>query len=237
VSFEVLQHRSQISSARKELERRGVSQLRSPFGRVLRKLSHSQQIGVGDRVKSWDVLKSLQFLEQQVTPDAAVLDIGCFACELLPALHEAGFSNLSGVDLNPDVARMPYEDAIHYEVANFMQTPFDAASFAAITAISVIEHGYHQRRLLSEISRLLAPGGYFVASFDYWPEKIDTTGVTFFDIEWLIFSRDEVDSMLAEASRYGLHPVGQIVQIAGDRTISCAGKRYTFAWLALRKDE
>lgn len=43
---------------------------------------------------------------------------------------------------------MPHADAIHYEVADFMQTPFDDESFGAVTAISVNEHGLNSRRLL-----------------------------------------------------------------------------------------
>ncbi len=116
-----------------------------------------------------------------------------------------------------------------------MHTPFADGSFRAITAISVIEHGFDGTALLSEVSRLLAPGGYFIASFDYWPEKIDTTGTTFFDMSWTIFSREEVDDFIALAARHGLEPVGEREYDAASAPIRCGGKDYTFAWLVLGK--
>ena len=42
----------------------------------------------------------------------------------------------------PKLVAMPYREAIHYEVGNFMKTPFPNESFKAITSISVIEHGF-----------------------------------------------------------------------------------------------
>jgi SAM-dependent methyltransferase len=57
-----------------------------------------------------------------------------------------------------------------------MHTPFEDRSFSCITSISVIEHGFDGSRLVREVSRLLVRGGYFIASFDCWPEKIDSSG-------------------------------------------------------------
>src|SRR5439155_13891265 len=98
---------------------------------------------------------------------------------LLSILHNLHYSNLTGIDLNPDVKKMPHADAVRYEVANFMHTQFKNEEFQAISAISVIEHGFNSHQLLAEISRLLRPGGYFVTSFDYWPNKVDTGGTSF----------------------------------------------------------
>jgi len=116
-----------------------------------------------------------------------------------------------------------------------MRTLFGDKSFDAVTAISVIEHGYDPQRLIPEIARLLRPGGYFLASFDYWPEKIDTTGTRIFGMEWTIFSREEVLGFLSKAREYGLTPVGDLALDAGDKVIRWGGKEYTFGWLALRK--
>jgi SAM-dependent methyltransferase len=186
-------------------------------------------------LKSWDILTTATFIRERLPRSAPILDIGAYASEILPALYRMGYSSLAGVDLNPAVRMMPHANAIRYEVSDFMQTPFEDGSFDAVTAISVIEHGFDPPRLLGEISRLLRPGGYFIASFDYWPEKIDTTGMKVFGMDWTIFSREEVQDFVSRAKTYGLEPVGDIALDAGERVIRWGGKEYTFCWLALRK--
>jgi SAM-dependent methyltransferase len=195
----------------------------------------SKGIDVGDEVKSWDVLKTIEFIEKNVAKTDPVLDMGAFACEILGILHNLDYENLTGIDLNPRIKEMPYSNAVRYEVSDFMHTPFEDESFQMISAISVIEHGFNGKLLLSEVSRLLRPGGYYVASFDYWPDKIDTTGVTFFGMDWLIFSEQEVRGFIEEAKSYNLMPALEIDLAGADKPIKYANREYTFAWLALQK--
>jgi len=192
-------------------------------------------VEVGDAIKSWDVLKTANFLRDRLPPETPVLDVGAYASEILSVLFRMKYSNLTGADLNPRIKEMPFSDRIRYEVADFMATPFPDGSFGGITAISVIEHGFQSERLLREISRLLRPGGYFISSFDYWPEKVDTTGVDIFGMDWRIFSKAEVLAFIEEAGAHGLSPCGEIDLEAEEKVIHWGGKDYTFAWLALRK--
>lgn len=240
MSLEVLKSKSQIESARKELGKRGISQIEKASSSGFRDLLQraglaKRRPAIGDYLKSWDVLETVKFLEAHADKSAPILDIGCYASEIIVSLHDAGFTNLTGVDLNPDLSLMPHGDSIRYTKGDFMDTPFPDASFQAITSISVIEHGYDAPKLTKEMARLLAPGGYFVASFDYWPDKIDTGATRFFDMDWLIFSRDAVADLIAEAEKVGLHPAGRLNFDAGDKAIAHGGYDYTFAWLALQK--
>lgn len=235
MTMDVLQDKLQINNARQELLNRGASLVESHLQSVMRKLRLVRGVQMGDVLKSWDVLATIKFLEKHVGKDEPILDIGCYASEVIVALHKIGFSNLTGADLNPNLQKMPYQDSIRYEVTNFMHTKFEDASFKAITSISVIEHNFDGQALLKEMSRLLRPGGYFIASFDYWPEKIDTTGTQFFGMDWKIFSKEEVDNFVTEAAAYGLSPVGGMKYDSKDKPIDCAGKQYTFGWLVLRK--
>lgn len=235
MTMEVLQNKLQISKARRDLVNKGASLVESRLKSLMRKLGLVQGIVLGDMVKSWDVLSTINFLESHVKKNDPILDIGCYASEVIVALHKRGFSNLTGADLNPDLLQMPYQDAIRYEITNFMHTKFEDASFQAITSISVIEHGFDGQSLLKEMSRLLKPGGYFIASFDYWTEKINTTGTKFFGMDWKIFSKAEVESFIAEAAGYGMRPVGELSYEGESKPIDCAGKQYTFAWLVLQK--
>ena len=233
--MKVLQEKSQINNARHELVRMGASSMESPSRSLLRRFGLARGVALGDQVKSWDVLLTLNFIQQQLKKHEPILDIGCYASEVIVALHKRGFSHLSGADLNPGLHKMPFANAIHYETTNFMQTKFADASFKAITSISVIEHGFDGQALLKEMSRLLQPGGYFIASFDYWPDKIDTTGVKFFDMDWKIFSRQEVSAFVELAAAYSLATVGEMEYEGKETPIECGGKKYTFGWLVLQK--
>lgn len=217
------------------MRRSGISCLTPWIRRRLHALGVSGGVPVGDAIKSWDVLKTANFLRDHLPGETPVLDVGAYASEILPVLHRMKYSNLAGVDLNPRITEMPFSDHIRYMVSDFVATPFPDASFGAITAISVIEHGFKSERLLREISRLLAPGGYFIASFDYWPEKVDTTGIDIFDMGWKIFSKEEVLAFIEEAQAFGLSPCGEMDLEAGEKAVRWGGKEYTFAWLALRK--
>ncbi len=235
MSASVLLTKHEIDTARNALERMGVSCIASWPLSFLRRLGILGGVNLGDRLKSWDILTTAMFIKEQLLRTAPILDIGAYASEILPVLHRMGYSSLVGVDLNPGIRKMPYSNAIRYEIADFMQAPFGNGSFDAITAISVIEHGFSPSRLLGEVLRLLRPGGYFIASFDYWPEKIDTSGTRIFGMDWTIFSREETLDFVKRAKEHGLEPVGDISLNAGDRVIHWGGKEYTFGWLALRK--
>jgi ubiquinone/menaquinone biosynthesis C-methylase UbiE len=235
MTLEVLQSKLQIENSRKELIKKGASALESPLRSLLRRFHLVSGLMMGDYVKSWDVLETLNFIQQHVQKNEPILDIGCYASEIIIALHKSGYTNLTGADLNPDLKLMPGQGIIRYETTDSMHTPFKDASFKVITSISVIEHGFDAQSLLKEMSRLLQSGGYFIASFDYWPEKIDTTGVKFFGMDWLIFSKQDVAEFVELASEFGLKPVGEFHYDAKDTPIECAGKKYTFGWLVLKK--
>jgi SAM-dependent methyltransferase len=235
MTVEILKRKTQVSSARAEMKRRGIDCTTGFPTRVLRKSGLLRGVNVGDRSKSWDVLKTVRFIEERIRRDSPVLDIGAHACEILPILHRIGYSNLTGIDLDPGIRDMPHADAIRYVPSDFRAVPCEDNAFDCVTAISVIEHGFDAQGLLAEMSRIVRPGGFFLASVDYWPEKIDTEGIRVYDMDWTIFSRGELLSVLEQAERAGLTPVGALDFEAGERVVSWRSRKYTFAWMALKK--
>jgi SAM-dependent methyltransferase len=236
MSFCVLQNKTENKKARKELRRRGLDCTESGMARLLRNLKLLKGVNIGAFNKSWDILKTLEFIEQYVQPDEAILEIGAYYSETLCALKRLEYTNLTGVDLNPDIVSMPFQKQIRYIISDFMRTPFAGSSFSAITAISVIEHGFRSADLLSEISRLLKPGGFFIASIDYWPDKIDTDKIKAYGMDWRIFSRDEIKTFFDDAKAYRLKPFGGLKFEASKRNVRWQWKRYTFAWMVLIKN-
>ena len=232
----VLQDIKQVEEARAQLSLRGLGWKRKKLQSLLARMHLLRPApNIGDELKSWDVLRTANFALENLKPADPVLDIGAFASEILIVLHRAGFSNLTGADLNPALRSMPYSNRIRYEITDFLKTPFQAASFAMITAISVIEHGYQPDKLLGEVGRLLKPGGFFIASFDFWPEKIATDGISMFGMDWSIFSTQEVHELIDKARSYGLSLPGEVNLETNERPISCLDRHYTFAWLVLKK--
>ena len=239
--FEVLQSKQEIEAARQSLRAQGrsaIQEMSTKEGlwlRFLCRLGLRRSLPVGDQVKSWDVGLTLDFISEHLAKDSCIVDLGAYCSEVPVALARMGYTGVHGVDLNPAVKSMPYADRVAYNVSDFMNTSYEAASFDAITSISVIEHGYNPESLFAEVGRLLRPDGYFIASFDYWPEKIDTGDTKFFDMSWLIFSAEDVEHMLSVAQRHRLVPVGAMHYSARDRPISCMGYEYTFGWVVLKK--
>ena len=194
-----------------------------------------ERLCIGDPRKSWDVLATATFLEERLPKEAPIVDFGAYRSEITAVLHRMGYTNLSGVDLNPRVVRGPFRERIGYRVADYRATGLAAGSFGAVTAISAIEHGRSVERVFMEAARLLSPGGFFVGSTDYWPEKVDTTGERVFDMDWTVFSASEMAGLLDAARGHGLEPAGPVDFAAGEPVIRFLGRRYTFAWFALRR--
>jgi SAM-dependent methyltransferase len=236
MSILFLKSLDKVHESRKILEEEKVSFIDPTIVRWLREKNIIPGINIGDKIKSWDVYETTQFIRNNVDRSGTVLDIGAYACEVLPILHRVGYENLLGLDLNPSIKNMPYNQSIKYEAADFMTAPFEDACCDAVTAISVIEHGYNSTSLFGEVSRLLKVGGYFIASFDYWPIKINTDNTPLFGMSWTIFAKNEVMDMVQKAGEFGLKPLTEIVfEEVMDAPILFEGRKYTFAWIVLQK--
>ena len=117
----------EVADARNQLTRRNLGWKKNGLRLFLEKfrLIRSQP-NIGDEIKSWDVLRTADFAIEHLKPTDPILDIGAFSSEILMVLHKAGFSNLTGADLNPSLRAMPYSNSIRYEVTDFLKTPFSA---------------------------------------------------------------------------------------------------------------
>jgi len=108
-------------------------------------------------------------LEQFVASDDAVLDIGCGTGLSGTALADAGFSNVTGTDVNPEmlavaIAAGMYQNTWLTDVAE--PFPFMPGTYAAIAAVGVIGVGAAPPSLLGQALDALEPGGHLVFSYN-----------------------------------------------------------------------
>jgi SAM-dependent methyltransferase len=90
----------------------------------------------------------------------SVLDVSCQEGEILLALQSRGFL-LHGTNFE---AQGPALDGIpiNYGVDLLKQLPYDDASFDIVLLVEVIEHLENHRTAVSELARILKPGGILI---------------------------------------------------------------------------
>ncbi len=240
----VLQSKDEIAAARAELRRRGLDftdRSLSRLWRALYRVRFRAPMPDADALKSWDVRTALETIERYL-PDrrAAVLDMGCYNSEILWALHKGGYRDLAGCDLNPLCTWMPFWHRIRYRTADLTRTPFSEGRFAALTCMSVVEHGVPLDGLVAEARRLLRPGGLFLFTTDF-----DGSGARHdidpkfrvFEQAWQIFSRDTLGALcdrFLDAGFEWLEPGPRAMEHV-ERPVHWNDQEYTFVFVGLRK--
>lgn len=190
----------------------------------------------GDPPKNWDSLIALDAILRNTSPAAHVLDAGAeLYSRLLPSLFLYGYRHLYGINLT--FTRPLQRGPIRYSYGDITKTDFPANTFDAIACLSVIEHGVEPEAYLRETHRILKPGGLLITSTDYWPQGVDTRGLTAYDTPVKVFTAAEVRHMLALAESLGFRPMEPVPLQAGEPCITWRGfpHRYTFLVMTLRK--
>lgn len=94
-----------------------------------------------------------------------VLDVGCGTGALLRALDDAGYRDVSGLELSPYAAGVATERSrARVLVGDILTTDFGSETFDFINATEVIEHLRDPAGFFARIKELLAPGGVFSCS-------------------------------------------------------------------------
>ena len=97
----------------------------------------------------------------------AVLDLGCAGGFMAEALAKRG-AQVTGIDPATDAVDAARAHAcesglrIRYDVGVGEALPYDTASFDAVVCVDVLEHVSDLRKVLSEVARILRPGGVFL---------------------------------------------------------------------------
>ncbi len=105
------------------------------------------------------------FVLETLDPGSSVLDVGCGAGHFTAALSDAGFE-ATGVEVAAEPlrraqARFP---ALRFVLVGERELPFAAASFDGAWLGEVLEHVQDGLGLLSEVVRVIVPGGCLALS-------------------------------------------------------------------------
>lgn len=163
--------------------------------------------------------------------DGPVLEVGCGTGLATAHLHGLGV-DVTGVDLSPgmlDVARRTCPE-VDFEVASMLALPHADAPFAGVVAWYSTIHVPDDLlpTALSELARVLRPGGHLMLGFQVGDEPLHMTSALGHDIE-LTFHRRHPDKMAALLADAGV-PV-DVTTVRGPQE----GERTGQAFLISRK--
>jgi SAM-dependent methyltransferase len=105
-----------------------------------------------------------RLLDPDLKPgNARFLDVGTSTGTNLRLLTGLGFSNVVGVELNPDAAEFARQKTgVEVVVADSTALPFENNEFDCVFATDVIEHIENDEAALKELARVLRPGGKLI---------------------------------------------------------------------------
>jgi len=192
--------------------------------------------------------------------ESFVLDVGCYESPILPMLKRLGFFNLYGCDLvlksdsnskltdmssfvyhedYKPIAEMYNDKSYQLSIRNLEDTNYSDQMFDYVTSLSVIEHGINIEKYFREMSRIIKNNGYLLTSTDYWPDKlVNNKNVLSKGTPDNIFSRDEIENLVAIAEKSGLKLIEPIDFEYKDKVVrwNSIGLDFTFIFFAMQKE-
>lgn len=125
------------------------------------------------RTENQEKIRTRLKLLRESVPGGRLLDVGCGTGFIIHLAADI-FDEIHGVDITPAMMARVRTDrgniTLHESRAEKM--PFPDASFDAVTAYSFLDHVEDLGALLSEVARVLKPGGVFYADLiphrEFW---------------------------------------------------------------------
>lgn len=143
--------------------------------------------------------------------DAVVLDLGSGSGYALRALRDRGAAQGYGLDGSPEMARNAREyteaAAVTFLVGDFDHIPFKPSTIDHVVSMEAFYYAADPHATLSEIRRVLRPGGTFHCGVNYYEENhYSHEWQDRIDVEMTRWSADEYRRAFREA---GLHVAAQ----------------------------
>ena len=100
---------------------------------------------------------------QPAQPGARVLDVGCGVGQVVARLNEAGFEAY-GVDVSQPNIERAQKVCPRCQLYDGQRLPFPDGYFASVGALNVLEHVDEPEAFITDLVRVVAPGGRIVIS-------------------------------------------------------------------------
>ncbi|NDK56439.1 class I SAM-dependent methyltransferase [Pontibacter fetidus] len=136
--------------------------------------------------------------ELNLSASTAILEVGCSAGPLLLKLQQAGFTNLTGIDVSETAIALGNERGLKcISVMDGAKLAFPDATFDLVIASDVLEHIADDKLAMQEWARVLKPGGkliVFVPAFQHLWSNHDVVNHHF-----KRYSKVELKTIVAQA--------------------------------------
>ncbi len=202
-------------------------------------ITRLQQMGLpkhNNPVKNWDTLAFLSIIlrDPLASPGVPVLDISVeYHSPILNQLAAYGFKNLFCINY---VVKSPEKiGAIHYQAGSLINTVFKDNSFQYITCQGLIANEVDTNKYLSEMSRILKPGGLLMTSTAYWIDPINTQGKRATGMEEKIFTKTEIEFLVENAVKHELDLLDPFDYSCEERVVHREQWSYTLVYFTFRK--
>lgn len=168
--------------------------------------------------------------------DKEILNIGCGYGWFENFLLKNNAKKIVGVDYDPilveELKQHLSDPSLHLAVADALNLPFPDSSFDIVTSFEVIEHVPKGRegKMLSEIYRVLKPGGTAVLSTPYNSILSKVSDPAY----WLIGHRHYSKDKLITLSKSVGYVISEVCVVGGPLELFTLSMLYFFKWI-LRK--
>jgi SAM-dependent methyltransferase len=127
--------------------------------------TYRQNEAYAEFLEGWDAGFYRKYADalRPAQPGARVLDVGCGVGQVLARLIDAGFA-AHGVDVSEPNLTRARKTTAHCQLYDGRRLPYPEAHFASAGALNVLEHVEEPEAFITELVRVVTPGGRVVLS-------------------------------------------------------------------------
>ena len=120
---------------------------------------------------------ALEACKKYVSTNARILDAGAGTGLVGKALSDAGYGNLTAIDMSPGMLEEARSKGVYRDLRRMVlgeKLDFPDDSFDAVVSIGVLTLGHAPARSLYELARVVKPGGFLI--FTLRPDLYEIAG-------------------------------------------------------------